>query len=65
MEVQINPTSIARLGDVRMAAGAGDQRLYLIPERELVIARQAHFRGMRGSPRWSDAEFLRLLLTPA
>jgi CubicO group peptidase (beta-lactamase class C family) len=49
--------------DVRMAAGAGDQRLYLIPRRELVIVRQANqiLRGMRarGDDRWNDAVFLR------
>jgi CubicO group peptidase (beta-lactamase class C family) len=49
--------------DVRMAAGAGDQRLYLIPRRELVIVRQANqiLRGMRarGDARWNDAVFLR------
>jgi CubicO group peptidase (beta-lactamase class C family) len=64
VQVDIDARGAARLGDVRMAAGAGDQRLYLMPERELVVARQAHFRGMRMSPRWSDAEFLRLLLSP-
>ncbi|MBL8548916.1 MAG: beta-lactamase family protein [Hyphomonadaceae bacterium] len=62
MRVEIDGAAIARLGDVRMAAGAGDQRLYLMPERELVVARQAHLLGMRFGPRWSDAEFLRLLL---
>jgi hypothetical protein len=49
--------------DVRMAAGAGDQRLYLIPRRELVIVRQANqiLRGIRarGDARWNDAVFLR------
>lgn len=49
-------------GPVRMAAGAGDQRLYLIRDLGLVIARQASFRGMRRGPSWSDAEFLRLVL---
>ena len=47
--------------DGRMAAGAGNQRLYLIPERDLVIVRQA--TGIREALRgrgenWSDAEFL-------
>ncbi len=47
--------------DVRMAAGAGNQRLYLIPERDLIVVRQASgimdaLRG-RGSD-WSDATFL-------
>jgi CubicO group peptidase (beta-lactamase class C family) len=55
-----------RYGPISMAAGAGDQRLYLIPDQGLVIARQASgiFRAMRGrgGPRWSDSAFLRLLL---
>jgi len=50
------------VGPVSMAAGAGDQRLYLVRDLGLVVARQASFRGMRRGPRWSDAEFLRLLL---
>lgn len=47
--------------DVRMAAGAGNQRLYLIPERDLIIVRQATgiARALRGRGEdWSDAEFL-------
>ncbi len=47
--------------DVRMAAGAGNQRLYLIPERDLIIVRQATgiMQAMRGrGEEWSDAEFL-------
>lgn len=64
--VEITAAAAARLGDVRMAAGAGDQRLYLFPERGLVVARQADqiLRGMfaRGDARWSDGEFLRALL---
>jgi CubicO group peptidase (beta-lactamase class C family) len=49
--------------DVRMAAGAGDQRLYLIPERDLIFVRQAELtlRGMRRSD-WNDAEFLRFFV---
>ncbi len=58
--------AVAELGDVRMAAGAGDQRLYLIPERDLLVVRQTDrvleaLLG-RGSG-WSDADFLRLILT--
>jgi len=49
--------------DIRMAAGAGDQRLYLIPRRGLVIARQANriiqSLRRRGGERWNDADFLR------
>lgn len=56
----------ARLGVINMAAGAGDQRLYLVPERGMVIARQANriLRGMRarGDARWSDSDFLSLVL---
>lgn len=50
---------------VSMAAGAGDQRLYLIPDRDLVIVRQADGildRLMGGGTDWSDAAFLRLVL---
>ena len=32
---------MARVADVRMAAGAGNQRLYLIPDHDLIIVRQA------------------------
>ena len=51
--------------DVRMAAGAGNQRLYLVPARRLVIVRQADgiVDGLKGrGPPWSDVEFLRLVL---
>jgi CubicO group peptidase (beta-lactamase class C family) len=63
----LDERNVARLGglDVRMAAGAGNQRLYLIPERELVVVRQADgiLPAMRGQgAAWSDVEFLRLLL---
>ncbi len=60
-EVDIDPALVERY-DIRMAAGAGDQRLYLIPSMQMVIARQATFRGILRSPRWSDSAFLRLLL---
>jgi CubicO group peptidase (beta-lactamase class C family) len=60
------PLDLAQRFDVRMAAGAGDQRLYLIPPLDLVIARQASgilgaMLGL-GGPRYSDADFLRLAL---
>jgi hypothetical protein len=48
-----------------MAAGAGDQRLYLIPDRDLVVVRQADgilARLAGGGTDWSDAAFLRLVL---
>jgi hypothetical protein len=50
-----------------MAAGAGDQRLYLFRERRLVVVRQANqiIRGMLQSRnsdrRWNDGQFIRLL----
>lgn len=63
----LDERNVARLNglDVRMAAGAGNQRLYLIPERGLVVVRQADgvLRALRGrGPDWSDVEFLRRLL---
>ncbi len=65
--VDVSAELEARFGPVSMAAGAGDQRLYLVPELGLVIARQASgiLRATRGrdrGPRWSDADFLRLVL---
>jgi CubicO group peptidase (beta-lactamase class C family) len=50
--------------DLVMAAGAGDQRLYLIPSRQLVIVRQANkiLRAMLRRSTWSDAEFLKRVL---
>lgn len=63
----IDEEDFARLRglDVRMAAGAGNQRLYLIPERELVVVRQADRVGAalmgRGAD-WSDVDFLSHLL---
>ena len=49
--------------DLVMAAGAGDQRLYVIASHKLVVVRQAR---LRAGSRWSDAEFIRLVLkTPA
>jgi CubicO group peptidase (beta-lactamase class C family) len=47
--------------DLVMAAGAGDQRLYIIPSRKLVIVRLAQL-SREGGPHWSDATFLRLFL---
>ncbi|MCA3581755.1 MAG: serine hydrolase, partial [Bradyrhizobium sp.] len=76
---QRNPGEAAALQklapDLVMAAGAGNQRMYVIPSRRLVIVRQAENiprelrRARRNgsgtdSPRqsWSDAEFLAPLL---
>lgn len=50
--------------DIVMAAGAGDQRLYLFRNRRLIVARQANeiLRAMTpGATRWRDDEFLKLL----
>lgn len=57
--------------DLVMAAGAGDQRLYVIPSKKLVIVRQASFAlrdaiAERRSGRvWSDTDFLRAVLSGA
>lgn len=52
--------------DMVIAAGAGDQRLYVVPSCGLTVVRQAAFglgmvRG-RGGPRWSDYDFLQPVL---
>ena len=64
--IDVDPDKLSRLPDVRMAAGAGDQRLYLIPERDMVVVRQADgilgaMRGVRSG--WSDPDFLALVLS--
>ncbi|MEZ5961697.1 MAG: serine hydrolase domain-containing protein [Hyphomonadaceae bacterium] len=65
--IEIDTAMSERFGGISMAAGAGNQRLYLLPSLDLVIARQASgilqalMRRQRG-PQWSDAEFLRLAL---
>jgi len=48
--------------DVVMAAGAGKQRLYIIPSRGLVVVRMGPVRGGR---QFTDLAFLRALLGPA
>ncbi len=65
--LDLDPALSEQFGIIRMAAGAGDQRLYLVPDLDLVIARQASgilrsFRPRPGDARWSDAEFLRTIL---
>jgi CubicO group peptidase (beta-lactamase class C family) len=45
------------------AMGAGDQRLYILPGRGLVVVRQAPDTVDRNAPKWSDAEFLRLVVS--
>lgn len=60
--------AMARIADVRMAAGAGNQRLYLIPDRDLIVVRQASgvLRALTGDDAgWSDADFLRMVLAEA
>lgn len=44
--------------DLFLAAGAGNQRLYLFPSRNLVVVRLGN---LLGDPSWSDAEFLRIV----
>ena len=63
--IDSSAAALAGLPTVSMAAGAGDQRLYLIPDRDLVIVRQADgilTRLAGGDTDWSDAAFLRLVL---
>lgn len=63
--IDSSAAALAGLPTVHMAAGAGDQRLYLIPDRDLVVVRQADGilgRLMGGGTDWSDATFLRLVL---
>jgi CubicO group peptidase (beta-lactamase class C family) len=47
-----------------MAAGAGKQRLYIVPERRMVAVRQTARMLMGERVPYSDLEFLRLLLAP-
>ncbi|HCP63726.1 MAG TPA: serine hydrolase [Hyphomonadaceae bacterium] len=57
--------SLSGLGKLYMAAGAGNQRLYLLPDQDMVIVRQADgiLEGLRrGAGDWSDQTFLSLLL---
>lgn len=64
--VEVDAAMSERYGVIRMAAGAGDQRLYIVPDLDLVVARQANqiLRGMfaPGQAHWSDADFLRILI---
>lgn len=54
--------------DLVVAAGAGDQRLYVIPSKRLTIVRQAKLDVMAlaagRKSEWSDSHFLGLLLKP-
>ena len=63
--IDSSAATLAGLPTVHMAAGAGNQRLYLVPDRDLVIVRQADgiLASMAGDRTdWSDAAFLRLIL---
>ena len=44
-------------GDIWIAAGTGDQRLYLVPAQEMVIVRQTD-RILSGDSNYSDRDFL-------
>lgn len=65
--VSIDPAITRRFGPISMAAGAGDQRLYLLPQVDIVIARQATgilraLRQRRDPDGFTDAGFMRALL---
>lgn len=58
--------NVAKHEDIVMAAGAGDQRLYLFRERRLVVVRQANQIFRSRGPRaikFRDEDFLKLILT--
>lgn len=65
-DVDVDPALAAQYGPIRMAAGAGDQRLYLLPRLDLVLVRQASgvMQALlrRGPREWSDGAFLRAAL---
>ena len=48
--------------EIVMAAGAGNQRLYVIRALGMVIVRQAPVRSSEGRDTFSDKEFLSLIL---
>ena len=63
--IDSSAATLAGLSTVGMAAGAGNQRLYLIPDRDMVVVRQADgiLASMAGNQAdWSDAAFLRLVV---
>ena len=64
--VSVDPALTRRYGPISMAAGAGDQRLYLLPQMQLVIARQATgilraLRQRRDPDGFTDAGFMHAL----
>lgn len=54
--MRIEKTAGAELGDLYMAAGAGNQRLYVIPSRDLVVVRYGNFGE------YDDRDFLGRLI---
>ena len=52
------------VSEVWMAAGAGKQRLYIVPDRQVVAVRQTSKMLLGERSGFSDVEFLRLLLLP-
>lgn len=66
--VEVSAPLADRYGPIVMAAGAGNQRLYIVNGLDLVVVRQASgvLRALRGGGEdWSDAAFLRALLSRA
>jgi len=63
-DLYANPRAKALPGDLFMAAGAGKQRLYIIPSRNMVVVRQTpkFFEGFSRRKRFSDVAFLLALL---
>ncbi|MBX7053851.1 MAG: beta-lactamase family protein [Pyrinomonadaceae bacterium] len=56
--MEISENGIASgLADMYMAAGAGNQRLYIIPSMDMVVVRQAAFGE------WDDREFISRLIS--
>lgn len=62
-ELARNPEAVP--ADTVIAAGAGEQRLYVIPSLNITIVRQAKLdpasRARQSEPRWADSTFLQLL----
>lgn len=63
--VDFSDRADALQADLRMAAGAGKQRLYILPSCGLTVVRQASFRlrdARGGGPQWSDYAFLKPII---